>query len=353
MDSLSQIALGSAVAVAVMGKHTSVRKAALWGAVAGTLPDLDVFIDYGDDLRNMVQHRGFTHSLLYLSLVAPFLALLVCKVHREMQHFSRWLLAIWLVLFTHPLLDTMTIYGTQLLQPFSNYPFGIGSIFIIDPLYTLPLLLGLFWVIIKGRRSLAANTAGLVFSCCYLLWSVAAQQHVIQNAEKQLAATPYNQVLVTPTAMNTLLWRVLVMTDTTYYEGFYSILDKNTDIAFTAYPLDQQLYRQYQLHPDVQTLAAFTHGFFAISQQQDQVVVTDLRMGQQQNYAFSFIVPEHADLHTQRLPRSLDLGDTLGWVWRTLRGQHTAGPNQLPHSLTSQVPAADCHRPAAVQCNSH
>ncbi|CAM5214769.1 metal-dependent hydrolase [Alishewanella longhuensis] len=353
MDSLSQIALGSAVAVAVMGRHTSVKKAALWGALAGTLPDLDVLIDYGDDLSNMVQHRGFSHSLFYLALVSPLLALLICKIHGEMAHYKRWFVAILLVLLTHPLLDTMTIYGTQLALPFSNYPFGIGSIFIIDPLYTLPLLVGLAWVLLKGRRSLAANTAGLVFSSCYLLWSVAAQQHVIQAAQQQLSTTQYNQVLVTPTAMNTLLWRVLVMTDTAYYEGFYSILEKNTEITFKAYPLDQQLYRQYQLHPDVQTLAAFTHGFYAIAREQDHVVVTDLRMGQQQNYAFSFVVPEQADMNTQRLPRALQLTDTLSWVWRTLTGQHTAGLNQLPHNLTSQVPAVDCRRPAAVQCNSH
>lgn len=353
MDSLSQIALGSAVAVAVMGRHTSVKKAALWGALAGTLPDLDVLIDYGDDLSNMVQHRGFTHSLFYLSLFSPLLALLICKLHGEMANYKRWLLAIWLVLLTHPLLDTMTIYGTQLALPFSNYPFGIGSIFIIDPLYTLPLLIGLAWVLLKGRRSLAANTAGLVFSSCYLLWSVAAQQHVIQTAKQQLATIDHQQLLVTPTAMNTLLWRILVMSDNAYYEGFYSILEKNTAISFTAYPLEQQLYRQYQLHPDVQTLAAFTHGFYAIAREQDQVVVTDLRMGQQQNYAFSFVVPQQADLNTQRLPRELQLTETLSWVWRTLRGQEIAGINQLPYNLTSQVALADCRHQATAQCNNH
>jgi len=352
MDSLSQIVLGSAVAVAVVGQKSSVKKAALWGALAGTLPDLDVLLDYGDDLSNMVQHRGFSHSLFYLSLLSPLLALIACKIHNEMALYRRWLLAFWLVLLTHPLLDTMTIYGTQLALPFTDYPFGIGSIFIIDPLYTLPLLLGLAWVLLKGRSTLAANTAGLVFSSCYLLWSVAAQQHVSQNAQQQLAGIEYNRVLVLPTAMNTLLWRVLVMSDTAYYEGFYSIIEKNTEINFVAYPLDQQLYRQYQLHPDVQTLAAFTHGFYAIEREQDQVVVTDLRMGQQQNYAFSFVVPEQADQSTNRLPRNLQMTETLDWVWRTLRGQQTAQLNQLPHNLTSQVAEADCRHLVPTECNS-
>ena len=66
MDSLTQIALGSAVAVAVMGRRTSVRRSAAWGAVAGTLPDLDVLIDHGDALLDMVLHRAESHSLFYL-----------------------------------------------------------------------------------------------------------------------------------------------------------------------------------------------------------------------------------------------------------------------------------------------
>jgi inner membrane protein len=53
MDSLSQIALGSAVGIAVMGRRTAVWKAALWGAVCGTLPDLDSFIDHGDAISNI------------------------------------------------------------------------------------------------------------------------------------------------------------------------------------------------------------------------------------------------------------------------------------------------------------
>ena len=74
MDSLTQLALGAAVGVAVMGRRTAVWKAALWGGIAGTLPDLDVLIDHGDDLRNMTMHRGASHALFWLTLAAPVLA---------------------------------------------------------------------------------------------------------------------------------------------------------------------------------------------------------------------------------------------------------------------------------------
>ena len=142
MDSLSQLVLGAACGIAVMGRRTAVWKAALWGGIAGTLPDLDVLYDYGDAVSNMTFHRSASHSLIVLTLCAPLLAVLPAWLHKGRALFKHWLLAMWLALVTHPLLDNFTIYGTQLLWPLTEHPFGIGSMFIVDPIYTLPLLMG-------------------------------------------------------------------------------------------------------------------------------------------------------------------------------------------------------------------
>ena len=77
MDSVSQLVLGAAVSVAVMGRRVPVWQAAVVGAVCGTLPDLDVFIDHGDAIRNMTLHRTESHALLYLTLISPLIAWLV------------------------------------------------------------------------------------------------------------------------------------------------------------------------------------------------------------------------------------------------------------------------------------
>ena len=190
MDSLTQIALGSAVGVAVMGRRTAVWKAALWGAVAGTLPDLDAFIDHGDAILNMTRHRAESHALLFLTLFSPLLAWAVARLHGEMALFKRWTLALWLVLITHPLLDAMTVYGTQLLLPFTNHPYGVGSVFIIDPAYTLPLIVGVVAALRLNHaaRGLRWNALGLVLSTAYLAWSVFAQGHIDQVARASLRA---------------------------------------------------------------------------------------------------------------------------------------------------------------------
>ena len=86
MDSLTQIALGSAVGVAVMGRRTAVWKAALWGAIGGTLPDLDAFIDHGDPILNMTRHRAESHALFFLTLFCA-----VAGLGRGAAGMVRWL----------------------------------------------------------------------------------------------------------------------------------------------------------------------------------------------------------------------------------------------------------------------
>jgi len=223
MDSLSQIALGSAVAIGVMGRRTAVWKAATWGAIAGTLPDLDVVIDHGDALLNMVLHRAESHALFWLTLFAPLMAWVVSRIHREAHLFRRWWLSLWLVLITHPLLDAMTIYGTQLLLPFTNHPYGVGSMFIIDPAYTLPLIVGVVAALrIKdATRGLHWNAVGLLISTAYLAWSALAQAHVEQQARDSLReqGVAAERVLVTPAPFQTLLWRVVALPDDAFRPG--------------------------------------------------------------------------------------------------------------------------------------
>ena len=67
MDSITQAALGASIA-GVCAPAGQRRKALLAGAMLGTLPDLDVVIDYGSDVANFTYHRGFSHSLLVLAL---------------------------------------------------------------------------------------------------------------------------------------------------------------------------------------------------------------------------------------------------------------------------------------------
>jgi inner membrane protein len=334
MDSLTQIALGSAVGVAVMGRRTAVWKAALWGAVGGTLPDLDAFIDHGNAVLNMTLHRAESHALFYLTLVAPLLAWLASRIHGEAALFKRWWLALWLVLITHPLLDAMTVYGTQLLLPFTDYPYGVGSVFIIDPLYTVPLIVGVVAALwLKSMRGLRWNAAGLVLSSLYLVWSVFAQQQATQVARSALQADGIaaTQLLVTPAPFNTLLWRLVAMTPTHYLEGHYSLLDESPRITWTAYERGAALVTQHAQEPYVARIAAFSHGFYRLSETNGHLFVTDLRMGQEPAYTFNFDLGTLQDRATQSQVAVLkgqrpDVGKALPWLWRRMWGEPVPAP---------------------------
>jgi inner membrane protein len=331
MDSVSQLALGAAVGVAVMGRRTALWRAAAWGAVAGTLPDLDVLIDHGNPVHNMVLHRAETHAPFWLTLFSLPFAAAIARVHGEWAQRKRWWLAMWLALVTHPLLDTMTVYGTQIGLPFTDRPYGVASVFIIDPLYTLPLLAGTALALARG--SLRANAAGLALSTAYLGWGVAAQMHVQRVAVDALAAQGLaaERVLVTPSAFNSIAWRVVAMQRDHYFEGFYSLLDAKPTVRFDRFERGATLEPELRGIDGFERVARFSKGFYALRQDGTRVVVADLRMGQEPAYTFSFAVAERASpARALSVPLQVgsrpDVGRMLPWLLRRIGGDPTPPP---------------------------
>jgi inner membrane protein len=340
MDSASQFLLGAAVGVAALGRRTAPWKAALWGGIAGTLPDLDVYLPYSDPVAAMTEHRAESHAIFWQTLVSPLLAALPAWLHGERgerwKHFGRWWLAMWLALTTHALLDAMTVYGTQLWLPFSARPVGVGSVFIIDPLYTLPLLVGVIGVLVaRSERGFKWNAAGLVLSTAYLAWGVLIQMHVESVAR---ASLPPNEqatarVLVTPSPFNTVLWRVLVRRDDGYAEGFYSLLDASPRVRFERFPHDLRLEAELKRAGNVShaRMAGFSHGFYSLREEGGKIRLTDLRMGQEPNYTFAFQIAERRDgtlvsTTPVQVGRRGDLRAGLTWVWTRLQGHDIPPP---------------------------
>jgi len=329
MDSLTQIALGAAVGEAVLGRRVG-RRAALWGAVLGTVPDLDVFIPLGDPVADFTYHRSFSHSLIVLTLVSPGFAWLIMKFHAEPRaSFGGWWLLCFLVLVTHPLLDVFTVYGTQLFWPIDPTPLFISSVFIVDPAYTLPLLLGLGLTFALARsgdrpRPWLPNALGLLLSTAYLGWGLVAKAEVEGFARAQLAqqGITYERLLTVPMPGNTLLWRILVMGDEAYYEGYRSLLDRGDRLALERVEHEPSLLEGIEDHWPVQRLRWFTDGFYSVTGRDGKVVVTDLRMGAEPNYVFAFVVaskdnPHPIPLPAEQLPLDFQLRE-LGWTWRRI-----------------------------------
>ena len=161
MDSLTQIVLGAAVGEAVLGKKVG-NRAILWGAIAGTIPDLDVFVGkllYTNEIQAMAFHRGFMHSILFAVLVCFFFGWVTYKLYdfgkrKHTTNLKDWIWLYFLSIFTHPLLDCFTPYGTQLFAPFSNYRVAFNNISVADPMYTVPFLLCLIIMMFFNRKKI-------------------------------------------------------------------------------------------------------------------------------------------------------------------------------------------------------
>ena len=312
---------------AVLGPKVG-RKAMLWGAFLGTLPDLDVFIPMGGSVNDFVYHRGFSHSVFLLALLSPLLAWLITTIHPNTKNqFRGWLLLTFLVLQTSVLLDFLTVYGTQILWPFDKTPMAWPIFFIIDPLFTLPILIGVLAALVLSRKATLGyrlNTVGLVVSMAYMLWALGARAYVEDRVTERLSrqAVNYTRVIVSPAPFTTLLWRIVGIEDKRYFEAYFSIFDGEAPLAVRHYPRNIELMQGLKNHPPVVKLRWFTRGYHALTVQNGTILMTDLRMGSEPDYVFRFKVGKIANSHT--LPLEDERVKTrqdwrrLRWVWQRI-----------------------------------
>ncbi|MCC1483636.1 metal-dependent hydrolase [Winogradskyella immobilis] len=276
MDSLTQIVLGAACGEAVLGKKIG-NKALLFGAVGGTLPDLDVFIGpwlYSNEIQAMAFHRGFIHSILFSILGAFLFGWLTHKLYDKGKRFGTTTLKDWRLLFfwsllTHPILDCFTPYGTQLFYPFTDYRVAFNTISVADPLYTIPFLIGLIVILFYKRQNSKRRLwlkIGIGISSAYMLFTIANKIYInhIFKASLKVNDITYLRYRSQPTILNNILWYGVAETETEYYLGFYSLLDKSNRIT------DWKIIKKdtIDLVPikdkDLATLAWFSNDYYKV-----------------------------------------------------------------------------------------
>jgi len=305
MDSLTQIVLGAAVGEAVLGKKVG-NKAMFYGAIAGTIPDLDVIARYFTDTVTATEwHRGFSHSILFSMLFAPLFGWLVWKLNANSN--ATWKNWSWLMfwgLFTHPILDAFTTWGTQLFWPLKTR-LAFQNIFVIDPLYTIPFLIFLILAMLQKRTSpkrMKYNRAGLVLSTVYLLLSLVLKGVAYGKFEDNLKNQniAYEQMDIRPTPFNTILWTANVDTKDAYLIGNYSFFDSQ-EIQFKAYPKNRKLLEDLKSNEKVKRLIEIAEGWYTLTDNKGNLYFNDLRFGlvslaeNEEKFAFSYQLIQDGD----------------------------------------------------------
>ncbi|MFO7655747.1 MAG: metal-dependent hydrolase [Bacteroidales bacterium] len=285
MDSLTQAILGAAVAGAAIGKKEG-NKAIWWGAAIGTLPDLDVLVArFFDPVRSLLFHRGISHSLLFMLLVSPLIGLMLKRIyHRSATTLKQWGIMVILVLSTHVLLDLFTTYGTGLFEPFSNLRVEWSTIAIIDPFYTVPILLSLVVLMfmkrdVKIRKITGA--IGLTISTLYLLFTVVNKLNINHVFKNQLAAQgiEYTQLKTVPLPLSNFLWMGLARYADGHYIGLYSVFDKSENIEFEEIRKNEFLIYNLSKDKRIKNLKRFSKDYYSVKFVNGSLLYNDLRFG--------------------------------------------------------------------------
>lgn len=336
MDSLTQATLGAAVAEAGLGKSLG-RKAALWGLFLGTLPDLDILLyPLLDEVSQLSWHRGLSHSLLAMVVFAPLCGWLLHKIHREKAPQTQAAWTCFWIFFTHVLIDCFTVYGTQIFEPFSSFRFGLNNLFIIDPLFTLPILFGLVGALIMHRKPQWRrnfNLAGLALSSLYVAWSFSAKALITSRFSDELdrQKIEVSRMMTHPTAFNTLLWRALSETDDGYWVGYASLLDQQPEVEFTFIPRQEELIAPVKENRSIRQLLWFSQGVYMARVREGKLTFSDLRFGEftladgQVTTFFTWVLePEDGKINISQI-RSRRPDDAMQKIWTRMRGVRTSG----------------------------
>lgn len=219
MDPVSQGVLGASLPQ-VVSRREQVLAAGLLGMLAGMAPDLDVLIRSSTDpLLFLEYHRQFTHSLIFIPFGGFLCALVLHPLigRRFGLSFTQSALFCLCGYATHALLDACTTYGTQLLWPFSDARIAWNTISIVDPLFTVPLLVGVIAAAIKKQPRYAQ--CALLWALVYLAVGVWQRNQAMEIGAGLAASRGHTPLRLEakPSFGNVLLWKTVYEVDGQFY----------------------------------------------------------------------------------------------------------------------------------------
>jgi inner membrane protein len=293
LDSLTHIVLGAAIGHQLLsnkiGKH-----AMFYGAIVGSLPDVDILFGWFTDPITAIEiHRGITHALVCFIFITPIISYLIKSLEKSKEiSFSILNLFVFLTLVSHALLDVLTTWGTVFFWPLP-YKLAVQSVFVVDPLFTFPVLFGLLWSLFK--KQLRPNIIGFSFGLAYLICGLGLKQYSLHQFETALKnkSIKYEAIQNKPSPLNTILWSANVKTSAGFYIGYFSLFDKKP-ISFQFFSHNHHLVND-DLKKDVNfnRMVNISDDWYTISKFNNQLYFNDLRFGmmgldQKSDFVFSY-----------------------------------------------------------------
>ncbi|MCF6348173.1 MAG: hypothetical protein L3J20_07730 [Flavobacteriaceae bacterium] len=138
----------------------------------------------------------------------------------------------------------------------------------------------------------------------------------------------YTNIIVKPTALNSILWVANVETADSYLIGYYSLMDKSKKITFTSYLKNHELLGDLKDNPKIKRLIAVSESWYTITKVDDKLYLNDLRFGllsmkpNEDRFVFSFLL-EHVDnelIISENKKKIEDGQEIIKDLWKRIKG---------------------------------
>ena len=300
--------MGAAVGEVTLGKKLG-YKAALIGAIADTLPDLDVFLNFftNDEVLKLQIHRSYSHALPVHILIAFPLAWLTHVIFKKQIAYRSWYL-LWIMgLITHGLLDCCTTYGTQYFLPFTNELLGFNNIAVVDVFFTLPFMAFVIASLLMRKENPARlKTAwmGIGYALLYMGFTLFNKHTVQQQFSRELARQHIqtDELYTSPSLFNNFLWSAIAINNDSLWLGEYSILQKRSEVKWASYARNTALVENHPDKRSTDVLLWFSQGKYFAEQSGDTLLFYNVKWGRndfretlpQKALVFNFLIyPEN------------------------------------------------------------
>jgi inner membrane protein len=291
VDTLTHIAFGAVVGEVLAGKRIG-KKALLLGAAAQSLPDIDFIAAlWLSPADNLLAHRGFTHSFLFLLLITPALALLARRWRFTNQMPLRsWIYFFGIQILIHLLIDSLNAYGVGWLEPFHHFRFSFHVLFVADPFFSIPLALACLALLMLRSdhpKRFLWTRIGLTVAMVYMMYAFCNKLIIERDIRKAYANTNIisEHYFSTPTPFNSWLRYSIAEVDSGYYASYHSVFDIHTVSELTFFPRNEALIKPLNDSEELRSLLRFSQDYYTIEKWEDTLVFNDLRFGQMAGWA--------------------------------------------------------------------
>ena len=332
MDPLSQGAIGASLAQSTVTNKKHLISAGIIGFLSGMAPDLDIFIrSEQDPLLFLEYHRQFTHSLVFIpigGLICAAILFYIFQIKNNLSFKQTWIFAT-LGYGTHGLLDACTSYGTLLFWPFSYSRISWNNISIIDPLFTIPILILIISSILL-KKTLLARIA-LIWGLLYLIIGIVQHSNAKEIVMKLAADRDHSveRLQVKPTIGNLFLWKSIYESSGYFYTDGIAVfrthkiyegektkkLNINKDFSW--------LDKDSQQAKDIKRFEWFSNGYIAVSKNNPNQIF-DIRYSMLPNeinglWGIELKMNANEDEHITYITNRSPSRSTLKQFWELLR----------------------------------